>query len=126
MSHLTGLPSQADRVLVVANRTADSNELVNAMHERAGGRHERSIAVAGDQVAPAVQACRPKTVGARAAARHQAGSRGTANRRSRIAIGKANAFARQLIQSWRLDRLMAIAGQIARSHVVGVHGPKTS
>jgi len=35
MSHLTGLPSQADRVLVVANRTADSNELVNAMHERA-------------------------------------------------------------------------------------------
>jgi hypothetical protein len=35
MSHLTGLPSQADRVLVVANRTADSDELVQAMHERA-------------------------------------------------------------------------------------------
>jgi len=35
MSHLTGLPSQADRVLVVANRTADSDELVQAMHDRA-------------------------------------------------------------------------------------------
>jgi hypothetical protein len=35
MSHLTGLPSQADRVLVVANRTADSEELVQAMRERA-------------------------------------------------------------------------------------------
>jgi hypothetical protein len=35
MSHLMGLPSQADRVLVVANRTADSDELVAAMHERA-------------------------------------------------------------------------------------------
>ena len=41
MSHLTGLPSQADRVLVVANRTADSNELVNAMHERAALGHAR-------------------------------------------------------------------------------------
>jgi hypothetical protein len=35
MSHLTGLPSQAERVLVVANRTADSDQLVQAMHERA-------------------------------------------------------------------------------------------
>jgi hypothetical protein len=35
MFHLTGLPSQADRVLVVANRTADSDELIQAMHERA-------------------------------------------------------------------------------------------
>src|ERR687883_1217198 len=35
MSQLTGLPSQASRVLVVANRTADSDELVDAMHERA-------------------------------------------------------------------------------------------
>ena len=35
MSHLMGLPSQAERILVVANRTADSDELVQAMLERA-------------------------------------------------------------------------------------------
>src|SRR4051794_17202750 len=35
MSHLTGLPSAAERVLVVANRTAASDELVQAMKERA-------------------------------------------------------------------------------------------
>ena len=35
MSHLTGLPSAAERVLVVANRTAASDELVEAMKERA-------------------------------------------------------------------------------------------
>src|SRR5215212_5368719 len=35
MSHLTGLPSHAERILVVANRTADSDELVAAMRERA-------------------------------------------------------------------------------------------
>src|SRR3954447_7497105 len=35
MSHLTGLPSQAERILVVANRTADADELVQAMHDRA-------------------------------------------------------------------------------------------
>jgi hypothetical protein len=35
MSHLSGLPSQADHVLVVANRTADSEELVQAMRARA-------------------------------------------------------------------------------------------
>jgi hypothetical protein len=35
MSHLQGLPSAAERVLVVANRTADSDELVDALHERA-------------------------------------------------------------------------------------------
>src|SRR3954463_9281194 len=35
MSHLTGLPSAAERVLVVANRTAASDELVQAMKDRA-------------------------------------------------------------------------------------------
>ena len=35
MSHLHGLPSQAERVLVVANRTAASDELIEAMQERA-------------------------------------------------------------------------------------------
>jgi hypothetical protein len=35
MSHLQGLASAAERVLVVANRTADSDELVAALHERA-------------------------------------------------------------------------------------------
>src|SRR3954470_24281576 len=35
MSHLHGLPSQAERVLVVANRTAASDELIAAMRERA-------------------------------------------------------------------------------------------
>src|SRR3954471_13903433 len=35
MSHLYGLPSQAERVLVVANRTADSDELIDALRERA-------------------------------------------------------------------------------------------
>ena len=35
MPHLTGLPSAAERVLVIANRTAASDELVNAMKERA-------------------------------------------------------------------------------------------
>jgi GABA permease len=35
MSHLQGLPSHADRVLVVANRTADSDELMAALYERA-------------------------------------------------------------------------------------------
>src|SRR3954471_9416915 len=35
MSHLHGLPSQAERVLVVANRTAASDELIAALHERA-------------------------------------------------------------------------------------------
>src|SRR3954449_850041 len=35
MFQLNGLPSQADRVLVVANRTADSDELIQAMHDRA-------------------------------------------------------------------------------------------
>ena len=35
MSHLQGLPSAAERVLVVANRTADSDELLAALQERA-------------------------------------------------------------------------------------------
>jgi len=35
MSHLTGLPSQADRILVVANRTADTDQLEQALRERA-------------------------------------------------------------------------------------------
>src|SRR3954447_19703949 len=35
MSHLHGLPSQAERVLVVANRTAASDELIAALQERA-------------------------------------------------------------------------------------------
>src|SRR3954468_2867336 len=35
MSRLHGLPSQAERVLVVANRTAASDELIAAMRERA-------------------------------------------------------------------------------------------
>src|SRR3954454_6751089 len=35
MSHLHGLPSQAERVLVVANRTAASDELIEALQERA-------------------------------------------------------------------------------------------
>src|SRR4051812_18418186 len=35
MSHLRGLPSEAERVLVVATRPADADELVHAMHERA-------------------------------------------------------------------------------------------
>jgi hypothetical protein len=34
MSHLHGLPSEAARVLVVANHTADSDELVEAIRER--------------------------------------------------------------------------------------------
>src|SRR3954462_5192947 len=35
MSHLHGLPSQAERVLVVANRTAASDELIEALEQRA-------------------------------------------------------------------------------------------
>jgi hypothetical protein len=35
MSQLSGLASQAERILVVANRTADSDELVQALRERA-------------------------------------------------------------------------------------------
>jgi hypothetical protein len=35
MPHLHGLPSEAERVLVVANRTAASDELIGAMQERA-------------------------------------------------------------------------------------------
>jgi hypothetical protein len=34
MSHLHGLPSMAARVLVVANHTADSDELLDAIRER--------------------------------------------------------------------------------------------